>query len=61
MRDNFNRFGTFITLDAMKRAINKLLWPYFAVAMKSDINGICIACEAIIIEGHEPAYEFLIK
>ena len=28
MCDNFECFGGFICVDAMKRGINKLLWPY---------------------------------
>ena len=61
MRENFKRFGPFISLDAMKRAINKLLWPYFAVAMINNLNKICIGCEALLCAERDEAYEFLVR
>ena len=63
MRDNFERFGGFICLDMMKRGINKLLWPYVAVAMYNNLEEVCIGCEGIMtaerIEGYEFALNFM--
>ena len=49
MRDNFERFGGFICLDVMKRGINKLLWPYSAVAMYNDLEQVCSGYELILV------------
>ena len=49
MSDNFERFGGFICLDVMKRGINKLLWPYSAVAMYNDLEQVCSGYELILV------------
>ena len=49
MRENFCRFGSFISLDAMKRGINTFLWHYFSVVMVNDHNSNCLATEGMII------------
>ena len=41
MRENFKRFGSFLSLDAMKRATNTFLWHYFSVVMINDLNRNC--------------------
>jgi len=61
MRDNFERFGGFICLDVMKRGINKLLWPYLAVAMYNDLEQVCVGCEAIVCAERKEAYDFVVK
>jgi len=60
MRDNFKRFGSFLSLDAMKRVTNTFLWPYFSVVMVNDLNKNCIGSEGIIISERTDAYKFLI-
>ena len=49
MRDNFERFGGFVAVDAMKRGINNLDWPYMALTMYNELPMICVGCEGIII------------
>ena len=61
MRDNFKRFGSFISLDAMKRATNTFLWPYFSVVMINELNKNCVASEGIIISERVDAYKFLVQ
>ena len=48
MRDNFERFGGYISLDTMKQAINKWLWPYISVVMYNQLNNMFIGCELIL-------------
>ena len=36
MRDNFEQFGGYICIDAMKRHINTLDWPYISVVMNNE-------------------------
>jgi hypothetical protein len=61
MRENFRHFGSFISLDAMKRGINTFLWHYFSVVMVDDNNCNCLAAEGIIVSEREDAYNFIIQ
>ena len=65
MRDNFERFGGYICIDAMKRHINTLDWPYISVVMNNELNNVCVACEAILfaerIEGYKSIINFILK
>ena len=61
MKDNFDRFGCFLNIDAMKRGINKLLWPYMSITMYNEINCVCVACEAIICSEREESYNAMIQ
>ena len=61
MRDNFERFGVFICLDTMKYGINKLLYPYVAVAMYNDLKEVCIGCKGIMIAEKFEGYEFVLN
>ena len=53
MKDNFDSFGGYLSIDAMKRGINKLLWPYMSITMYNEINCVCVACEAIMCSERE--------
>ena len=55
MRDNFERHGGFVALDAMKRELNTLLWPCMATSMHNELNVICLACEAIVTSERKEA------
>ena len=61
MRENFRIFGSFISLDAMKRGINTFLWHYFAVVMVNNVNCNCLATEGMIVAEREDAYNFIIQ
>ena len=61
MKDNFDRFGGYLSIDAMKRGINKLLWPYMSITMFNEINSVCVGCEAIICSEREDAYKAMIQ
>lgn len=61
MRDNYERFGGYISLDSMKRGINKWLWPYMAVVMYNEMKNVCLGCEGIMIGEKEGAYNFMCK
>ena len=60
MRSNFERFGSYIALDAMKRGLNTLLWPYLAITMLNELKQVCVACEAVMIGERIDAYKFMI-
>ena len=61
MKDNFDRFGGFLCIDAMKHGINKLLWPYTSITMYNEINSVCVACEAIICSERTESYNAMIQ
>ena len=61
MRKNFELFGGFICVDAMKRDINTLLWPYMATTMYNEMNCICVGCEGIVLSEREEAYEAMLN
>jgi hypothetical protein len=58
MRKNFELFGGYICLDMMKRGINKLLWPYTAVAMYDEDRRVCLACEGFLCGERFDMYQF---
>jgi hypothetical protein len=47
-------------MDTMKRAINKWLWHYMAIAMYNELNKVCLACEAIMLAERTQAYTFVV-
>ena len=57
MRRNFELFGSFISLDMMKRGLNKMLFPYTAVTMLDESTNICLACEGIVIGELDEMYK----
>lgn len=59
MHRNYELFGGYLCLDMMKRGINKLLWPYAAVAMYDDQRQVCIACEGILQGEQVEMYKFI--
>ena len=59
VRDNFERFGGFISLDTMKQANDKWLWPYMSVAMYNKMRMLCLGCEGIMCGERADAYEFM--
>ena len=61
MRSNFERFGSYLCLDAMKRELNTLNWPYFGISLYNELNSVCIGCESLMISERHDAYKFLIN
>ncbi len=59
MRKNFELFGSYISLDFMKRTLNLLLWPYVSIAMYHSVRQICVGCKGILCWEKKPMYEFL--
>lgn len=60
MRMNFELYGGYVSVDAMKRDINTLLWPYMAVSMWNDLNEVCVGCEGIMLSEREEAYKAML-
>ena len=60
MRDNFERFGGYLSMDVMLRPINEMEWPCMSITMYNELNSICIACERIICGEGLEAYKAMI-
>ncbi len=61
MRRNFELYGSYISLDFMKHALNSLLWPYVSIAMYNELRQICVACEGMLLGEKKPMYDYLCK
>ena len=61
MRMNFEKFGGFICVDAMKRDLNTLLWPYVAITMHNEMGSICVGCEGIVLSERVEAYHAMLE
>ena len=61
MRDNFERFGSFLSMHAIKRGINQWLWPHLSITLHNDMNKECVGCEAIVFLERNDAYKSLIE
>ena len=61
MRDNFERFGGYISMDAMMRPINDMKWPYVSISMFNELNSVCVACEGIICGERVEAYNAMVQ
>ena len=60
MRSNTHRFGHTVSIDALKRELNSLCWPYVAVTSLNDVNKVCILVEGVLVDESEESYKFLI-
>ncbi len=58
MHCNFKLYGGYIGMDMMKRGINTLLWPYFAVAMYDKMKKLCTGCKGLLCDERDNMYQF---
>ena len=61
MRDNFEQFGGFISMDAMKRNLTNLDWPYMSISMYNELSSVCLACEGIVCGERVDAYSAMVQ
>ena len=61
MRDNFERFGGYISMDAMMRPINDMKWPYVSISMFNELNSVCVGCEGIVCGERVEAYNAMLN
>ena len=61
IRDNFKRFGTFISINVMCSSIyNAKEFYYIAPAIKNEINKINVVCEGFIVLETHYVYKFIL-
>ncbi len=60
MRKSWIRYGDIIFLDAKKKQINSLSWPYIGPCGVDNENRVCLFCESIVLEESHDAYHFVL-
>ncbi len=61
MRRMFELYGDILYLDAMKRQLNSVHWPYFSVVLLDGFNKIAVAAEAIGCVERIDTYIWMVK
>ena len=61
MRSNFERFSSFVCLNAMKRTTNVHMWPYIAIAVMDDMKRTSVVCESFMVEKRHESYVFILQ
>ena len=56
MRDNFDRFGGFVSINVMKQGLEKFLWTYVSVTMYNEVEQVCVGCEGIVCSKRYESY-----
>jgi hypothetical protein len=61
MRRMFELYGDVLFLDAMKRQLNSVYWPYFSIVLLDGFNKIALAAEAIGCVERVDTYIWLVQ
>lgn len=61
MKEKWVRFGSTISLDAMKRQLNSLHWPYIAPVVQDQELRVCVIAESLMIEESYASYAFVLQ
>ena len=61
MRRSFELYGEILSLDAMKRTMNDLNWPYMAPVVLDGDKRIFVACEGFVCGELKDAYGFVLE
>jgi hypothetical protein len=59
MHSNFERYRGYISLDTLKREINKWLWPCMSIVMYDEHKIMCLGCEGIMCGERVDGYKFM--
>lgn len=59
MRRAYEFFGEILCVDAMKRKLNSLEWPYLVPVILDGDKRIFVACERFVCSEMNDAYEFM--
>ena len=59
MSFNYEQYGFCLFLDAMKRELNDLKWPYISVVVIDSYQKVRCACEAIVSSERIEAYKLV--
>ena len=62
MRDNFERFGNYLSIDVMKSSIsNSAEFCYMPPVVLNEIGRINVVCEGFVITENHDAYTFIFR
>ena len=62
MRDNFERFGNYISIDVMRSSVsNAKEFCYIAPVVLNKIGRINVVCEGFVITENRDAYTFILE
>lgn len=61
MLQDFVHFGDFVSLDAMKRRYNTLLWPYLAICVYDSEGRVRVCGESLCVEESFAAYIWIMN
>jgi hypothetical protein len=61
MRSNAELYGFNICIDACKREINQLSWPYISVTATNEIGKVCVLIESVMVDESEESYKWLVS
>ena len=48
-------------MNAMKRKLTNLDWPYMSISMYNELNSVCIACEGMVCRERVEAYSAMVQ
>ena len=61
MRDNFKRFGDYISIDVMHSSIsNAKSFCYIASVIKNEVGKVNVVCKRFVISETHDAYTFVL-
>jgi len=55
------RFGNYVTFDAMKRELNTELWPYLSPTIVNDCGESQVVIECLAVGERHSVYSFMIE
>jgi hypothetical protein len=61
MRSNYELFGNFVSVDAMKRQLNNLHLPYIAPVILDEGKTVAVIAESIVCGERQDAYAFVLN
>jgi hypothetical protein len=61
MRADWEDYGNVVFLDAMKRQVNSIHWPYIGVCILDGYNKVAVVCESICIGEKIMGYAWIMR
>ncbi len=61
MRANYELFGSYISIDAMKRQTNSLHWPYVAPVVLDKKKSVAVIAKSLVCQECLESFEFVLN
>jgi hypothetical protein len=59
MRGDWIRYGDIVQLDAQRKQVNELKWPYIGPVVVTNENTVAVICESLVVSETFDAYKFV--